>query len=114
MDARGNSQSLDDTPCIGICSATQWGDAICKGCGRTVTEIRDWNQLPPIYKKLVVLRAVDEGYTPRQVYIYENDPDKDRNRRRICPLLTSKDKPSSPVRKWDGNTRTLRFSSRDT
>ena len=64
MDARGNSQSLDDTPCIGICSATQWGDAICKGCGRTVTEIRDWNLFPPIYKKLVILRAVDEGYTP--------------------------------------------------
>ena len=66
----GKSQSLDDNPCIGICSATQWGDAICRGCGRTATEIRDWNTLPSISRKLIVLRAVDDGYKPRQVQQY--------------------------------------------
>ena len=73
MDVEGNSQSLAESPCIGVCSATQWGDAICKGCGRTSTEIRDWAVLPSVYKKLVVIRAIGEGYTPRQVQRYTPD-----------------------------------------
>ena len=97
MDIRGNSQSLDDTPCIGICSATQWGDAICKGCGRTATEIRDWNILPTLYKKLVILRAIDEGYTPRPVYNYEKNPDKNSDLRGVRTFLPGKDKHSGSV-----------------
>ena len=73
MDVEGNSQSLAERPCIGVCSATQWGDAICKGCGRTATEIRDWAILPSVYRKLVVIRAIGEGYTPRQVQRYTPD-----------------------------------------
>ena len=73
MDVEGNSQSLADIPCIGVCSATQWGDSICKGCGRTATEIRDWAILPSVYRKLVVIRAIGEGYTPRQVQRYTPD-----------------------------------------
>ena len=73
MDVEGNSQSLAESPCIGVCSATQWGDAICKGCGRTSTEIGDWAILPSVYKKLVVIRAIGEGYTPRQVQRYTPD-----------------------------------------
>ena len=73
MDVEGNSQSLAESPCIGVCSATQWGDAICKGCGRTSTEIRDWAVLPSVYKKLVVIRAIGECYTPRQVQRYTPD-----------------------------------------
>jgi len=30
------------SPCIGVCS-TATGDAICRGCGRTLDEIREWN-----------------------------------------------------------------------
>jgi predicted Fe-S protein YdhL (DUF1289 family) len=30
-----------DTPCIAICSTSQ-GDDLCKGCGRTFAEVRDW------------------------------------------------------------------------
>ena len=90
MDTKGLSESLDDCPCIGICSATQWGDPICKGCGRTSTEIRDWGSLPSVYKKLVIIRAASEGYTPRQKF-NERVTNKDRNIRRICPLLASKD-----------------------
>lgn len=30
------------TPCVGRCSHNVGGD-ICKGCGRTVAEVRDWN-----------------------------------------------------------------------
>lgn len=30
------------TPCVGRCSHCV-GDEICRGCGRTVAEVRDWN-----------------------------------------------------------------------
>jgi len=93
MDIRGNAQSLEDTPCIGICSATQWGDAICRGCGRTTTEIRDWSILPTLYKKLAILRAVDEGYTPRSVYVYKNDPDLGR----VCVFAIGSSEPPGSV-----------------
>ena len=33
----------DSSPCIGRCSHNV-GDDICKGCGRTIPEVRDWNQ----------------------------------------------------------------------
>lgn len=32
----------DSSPCIGYCSHNV-GDDICKGCGRTIPEVRDWN-----------------------------------------------------------------------
>ena len=34
-----------DSPCIGICSTTSLGDAICIGCGRTFDEVYRWNTL---------------------------------------------------------------------
>lgn len=30
------------TPCIGRCTCTL-GDEVCKGCGRTADQVRDWN-----------------------------------------------------------------------
>lgn len=36
-------RTLIDTPCIGICSTTNVGDKICKGCGRTDEEVIHWN-----------------------------------------------------------------------
>jgi len=30
-----------DKPCVGACSTTV-ADTVCRGCGRTVEEIRDW------------------------------------------------------------------------
>jgi hypothetical protein len=42
MDVAGN-KSLTDSPCVGICSATALGDAICLGCGRSFQEVIDWN-----------------------------------------------------------------------
>lgn len=32
----------DASPCIGICSHAT-GDLVCRGCGRTLEEVRDWN-----------------------------------------------------------------------
>ena len=36
-------RTVHSSPCVGICSATALGDSICKGCGRTAEEVRDWN-----------------------------------------------------------------------
>ncbi len=36
-------RTIYSSPCVGICSATALGDSICKGCGRTAEEVRDWN-----------------------------------------------------------------------
>lgn len=44
--------STPDSPCIAICSTAQ-GDAVCKGCGRTFDEVRDWPQLSPWAKRTV-------------------------------------------------------------
>lgn len=32
----------ESSPCVGRCSHCV-GDAICRGCGRTIEEVRDWN-----------------------------------------------------------------------
>lgn len=32
-------------PCVGACSATALGDAICRGCGRTFDDVIAWNTL---------------------------------------------------------------------
>ena len=44
--------SLHDSPCIGICTVTYGMTRTCKGCGRTATEIRDWNTFTEVEKKL--------------------------------------------------------------
>jgi|TARA_X000001388_G_C2197255_1_gene109833 predicted Fe-S protein YdhL (DUF1289 family) len=50
----GESTSLSDSPCIGRCSTT-WGDVICKGCGRSEKQIRDWHSYTSLEKKLINL-----------------------------------------------------------
>jgi predicted Fe-S protein YdhL (DUF1289 family) len=49
-----------DAPCIAICSTAQ-GDALCKGCGRTETEVQQWPQLSPAQKRNVWHRITMEG-----------------------------------------------------
>lgn len=52
--------STPDSPCIAICSTAQ-GDPICKGCGRSFAEVRDWPQLGPFEKRVVWRRIQQEG-----------------------------------------------------
>ncbi|WP_374433329.1 DUF3717 domain-containing protein [Inhella sp.] len=52
--------STPDSPCIAICSTAQ-GDPICKGCGRSFAEVRDWPQLNPLEKRVVWRRIQHEG-----------------------------------------------------
>ena len=49
-----------DAPCIAVCSTAQ-GDAVCKGCGRTEDEVRDWPALSPWAKRAVWRRITREG-----------------------------------------------------
>jgi len=44
------------TPCVGICSATALGDPICRGCGRTAEEVRDWNTYSDERKREIMQR----------------------------------------------------------
>ena len=49
-----------DTPCIAVCSTAQ-GDAVCRGCGRTEDEVRDWPALSPFAKRGVWRRITRDG-----------------------------------------------------
>ncbi len=49
-----------DTPCIAICSTSQ-GDALCKGCGRTFEEVRDWTDMSPAEKRRTWRRITLQG-----------------------------------------------------
>lgn len=55
------------TPCIGRCSHNV-GDDICKGCNRTIAEVRDWNTYTPDEKvqKMKDLTVRGRNYTPHK------------------------------------------------
>jgi predicted Fe-S protein YdhL (DUF1289 family) len=46
------------TPCIGRCSHNVGGD-ICRGCGRSVEQVRDWNTYTE-EQKLAIMRRLEE------------------------------------------------------
>ncbi len=49
-----------DTPCIAICSTSQ-GDDVCKGCGRTFSEVQHWTEMRPVEKRATWQRIAQEG-----------------------------------------------------
>jgi predicted Fe-S protein YdhL (DUF1289 family) len=49
-----------DTPCIAICSTSQ-GDELCKGCGRTFTEVQLWLEMSPTEKRQTWCRISQDG-----------------------------------------------------
>lgn len=53
-------ESTVDTPCIAICSTSQ-GDALCKGCGRTLEEIQHWLSMDPVAKRAVWQRITQQA-----------------------------------------------------
>lgn len=53
-------RSTPDTPCIAICSTSQ-GDEMCKGCGRTFSEVQLWTDMSPAQKRGTWRRIVQEG-----------------------------------------------------
>ncbi len=46
------------TPCIGICSTTSFGDRICRGCKRFNFEVINWNSYSE-EEKLAVFSRID-------------------------------------------------------
>lgn len=46
--------SRPNTPCRGLCSHNV-GDYVCRGCGRTVEEVRDWNSYTPEQRKAAAM-----------------------------------------------------------
>lgn len=44
------------TPCIGVCSTTSVGDAICRGCKRYAFEVIRWNSYSDPEKEAVLRR----------------------------------------------------------
>jgi predicted Fe-S protein YdhL (DUF1289 family) len=52
--------STPDTPCIAICSTSQ-GDAVCKGCGRTFSEVQLWTEMKPAEKRATWRRITREN-----------------------------------------------------
>jgi predicted Fe-S protein YdhL (DUF1289 family) len=52
--------STPDAPCIAICSTSQ-GDEVCKGCGRSFTEVQNWPVMTPAEKRHTWRRITMEG-----------------------------------------------------
>ncbi|PCJ28642.1 MAG: DUF1289 domain-containing protein [SAR86 cluster bacterium] len=44
------------TPCLGICSTTSLGDAVCRGCKRYSFEVISWNSYDAAAKSAVLKR----------------------------------------------------------
>ena len=44
-------------PCIGYCSATSLGDAVCLGCYRDFEDVRDWNGYTEHQKVIAMMKA---------------------------------------------------------
>jgi len=66
-------------------------DERCKGCGRTVEEIRDWETFPEFQKKLINVKNWLENYDIRQkievpVNMNNSDTLKDINGRMITTI----------------------------
>ena len=52
-----------DTPCVAICSTLF--DEVCRGCGRTVSEVANWVFMSEEEKNAVWERIIREGYPRR-------------------------------------------------
>ena len=62
----GLSTSLEDSPCISVCSTTYGLKDSCI-CGRNLKQISSWNSYDTVTKKKIVMDAIkDERSFPRQ------------------------------------------------
>jgi len=60
------------TPCVGICSTTSQGDAICIGCKRTARQVLEWNTYPDA-KKIKIMNNLKADKAPRCKYCHSED-----------------------------------------
>ena len=68
MNISGKRQPYD-SPCIGVCSTTNLGDAVCVGCGRTAEEVIGWNRLTRSERIKINCRpsSIDPGSPNEQI-----------------------------------------------
>ena len=52
-----------DSPCVAVCSTAF--DDVCRGCGRTVTEVANWVFLTQEEKDVIWERILKDGYPRR-------------------------------------------------
>jgi len=64
--------SLSGSPCNGRVCSTTIGDIRCKTCGRHEDEIREWNELPELKRKIINIKNAAEGFKIRQVSSQED------------------------------------------
>lgn len=60
MNVSGKKE-LTDSPCVGICSTSNLGDAICIGCHRTFEEVIRWNAMTDEEKIAVNQRLLNDA-----------------------------------------------------
>ena len=63
-DPRPLPADLPQSPCVGICSACF--DDVCRGCGRTLTEISNWLFMSDAERQAIWRRVLAQGWQPRQ------------------------------------------------
>ena len=85
----GLSTSLEDSPCISVCSTTYGLKDSCI-CGRNLKQISSWNSYDTVTKKKIVMEAIkDEKSFPRQkltflaCLLYTSPSPRDRTRSRM-------------------------------
>lgn len=85
-----SSNSMSNSPCVGKCSTSMAPfDEICKGCGRSVEEIRDWETYTDLDKKLINLKNVMRGYSIRQKIESYGDEMSDEKKQDIQGRMTT-------------------------
>jgi len=67
MNLAGDVTALEDNPCNGWCTSSIFGDVVCKGCGRAEEEIRDWNNMSVLQRKLRVIDLAEHNYPIRHL-----------------------------------------------
>lgn len=64
MRAQTVSSGPVRSPCVGVCSTTL-GDDVCRGCGRTFEQIRDWFGYTPEQRDEIMTRLASSQETEK-------------------------------------------------
>mgnify|MGYP003146259154 FL=1 len=76
----GRCVSVADSPCIGVCSTSAMpDDDRCVGCGRTRTEVIDWEKYSDLEKKIINLRNASENFGIRHLQTRSKDEIQERH-----------------------------------
>lgn len=60
------------SPCVGLCSTT-YGDTVCRGCKRMLSEVIEWNALTPDQREGILSRLMIDAVNIAKHYIQITD-----------------------------------------